>query len=346
MPASSSSRGGRVVVGGQHRDPLAVGVAAWRCRRRSGGGRSRAWCAHRAGSGLVGQSARRRRARPAPRPPDRGGGPRPRAWRAAAGPRASRPAARIDDPVRVGPEAGAGLGDVVGDEQVDALAAELVRRPARATRSRRRTRRGPGGGGAERPGHAAPTSGEDVRRRLELERQALAAGQLRRPRRARGRKSATAAAMTSASAGRADRRTSSDGGAQLGGRSRPGRSSAPSGSGHLDVGRRRASRGPRGRAPPRRSRRPSCPVERLPMKRTGSIGSGVPPAVTTTCRPVEVRLARRLRVAGGRCAGSGARTGRPSTAATTASTICGSSARRPTPDWPDASDPISGATIV
>ena len=59
------------------------------------------------------------------------------------------------------------------------------------------------------------------------------------------------------------------------------------------------------------------------MKRTGSIGSRVPPAVTTTWRPVEVRVARPAATSGGRAAGSGARTGRSPTAATTASTIAG-----------------------
>ena len=37
------------------------------------------------------------------------------------------------------------------------------------------------------------------------------------------------------------------------------------------------------------------PLERLPMKRTGSIGSRVPPAVTRTRRPSQGRLPGRQR---------------------------------------------------
>ena len=86
------------------------------------------------------------------------------------------------------------------------------------------------------------------------------------------------------------------------------------------------------------------PVERLPMKRTGSIGSRVPPAVTTTWRPAR-SASRATEVSGGRAAGSAARTGRSPTAATTASTMAAVSARRPTPDCPDASGPLAGSTI-
>ena len=49
---------------------------------------------------------------------------------------------------------------------------------------------------------------------------------------------------------------------------------------------------------------------------------------------------------GGRAAASGWRIGRPATAATTASTMSGSSARRPVPDCPEASGPVPGAMTV
>ncbi len=75
------------------------------------------------------------------------------------------------------------------------------------------------------------------------------------------------------------------------------------------------------------------------------MGSRVPPAVTTTCRPARSASRAGASVSGGRAAASAARTGRPATAATTASTIAGSSASRPTPDCPDASGPASGSTM-
>ena len=90
---------------------------------------------------------------------------------------------------------------------------------------------------------------------------------------------------------------------------------------------------------------PIRPVERLPMKRTGSMASRVPPAVTTTWRPAR-SASRGAATSGGRAAGSGLRTGRSPTAATTASTISGRSASRPTPAWPDASSPAAGSTIA
>ena len=105
--------------------------------------------------------------------------------------------------------------------------------------------------------------------------------------------------------------------------------------------RRRPSPARRGRARPRRSPTPIRPVERLPMKRTGSIASRVPPAVTTTWRPAR-SASRAGPTRGGRAAGSGARTADAATAATTASTIAPSSASRPIPSWPDASGPRSG----
>ncbi len=71
---------------------------------------------------------------------------------------------------------------------------------------------------------------------------------------------------------------------------------------------------------------PCLPEERLPMKRTGSMGSRVPPAVTTTRRS--------------------SRSWRESSArrASTTATMEAGSARRPAPTSPPASRPLSGST--
>ena len=91
--------------------------------------------------------------------------------------------------------------------------------------------------------------------------------------------------------------------------------------------------------------KPIRPLERLPMKRTGSMGSAVPPALTTMCQPA--RSAERVApVRGGRADGSGSRTGRPAIAPATASTRSGRATRRPTPTWPEASGPEAGSTTV
>ena len=115
--------------------------------------------------------------------PGRGSRRRPRAWRAAAG-RSARPSADEDrDVVRVGPEARARLGHVVRDEEVDALAAELVGGPIeRAGLGGEPDEDRPRLGRRSRRARAA-TAGEDVLGRLELE------GQARR----RGRASSSAA---------------------------------------------------------------------------------------------------------------------------------------------------------
>ena len=99
------------------------------------------------------------------------------------------------DPVRVGPEAGARFGHVVGHEQVDALAAELVGCPLERARLGREAHDDRPRGRA-RAARAADL-GEDVLGRLELEGQRLAArawssrpgpaGSRRRPRPSRGR---------------------------------------------------------------------------------------------------------------------------------------------------------------
>src|SRR5688500_1753168 len=82
---------------------------------------------------------------------------------------------------------------------------------------------------------------------------------------------------------------------------------------------------PRSRAPSAMAA-PILPEERLPMKRTGSSGSRVPPAVTTTCSP------SRSPARANRCS--------------TASTMVGGSASRPMPVSPDASSPTSGSTTM
>ena len=94
------------------------------------------------------------------------------------------------DPVRLGPETGAGLGHVVGDEEVDALAAELLGgalerpglgREADEDRPRARAARGSGPVAVEPVGDARDL-GQQVGRRLELQGQGVAARQLRRRR--------------------------------------------------------------------------------------------------------------------------------------------------------------------
>ena len=69
-----------------------------------------------------------------------------------------------------------------------------------------------------------------------------------------------------------------------------------------------------------------APLDRLPMKRTGSSGSRVPPAVMTTFFPVKRAVRRKISLA----------------VATTDSGL----AMRPSPTAPDASVPYSGSTIL
>ena len=76
--------------------------------------------------------------------------------------------------------------------------------------------------------------------------------------------------------------------------SRRGRRSRPAAAARDTIPATSVTRAPRSRAASARAT-PILPVERLPMNRTGSIGSAVPPAVMRTCRPVEIRLARRRR---------------------------------------------------
>ena len=276
----------RVVVGGQHRDPLAVGVHPADVGRRSTGGRLRSvdgtaligWISCCIGLSLRGGVALVQRRGDAVEQPVGDGpfGEQGKVLAAALG-------GEDRDPVRVGPEARAGLRDVVGDEQVDALAARACRRRGRASRSPRRTRRGRRASGRREVRRAAAASGT---------RQGC-------PRSARARGSGPRSRVSFV-VGRAARPEVGDrGGHHQGiGRGRGRRARRRASPRRLDPddrrrrGERRRSTLPatsvtwlRGRSPPPRSPCPSCPVERLPMKRTGSIGSAVPPAVTTTCRP-------------------------------------------------------------
>ena len=260
--------------------------------------------------------------------------------------RSSRDAVRGEDrdPVRVGPEARAGLRDVVGDEQVDALAARASRRRGRASRSRRRTRRGSAAARAARGSarRRCRDRGRSGRPRRGGPGSARARGVRPAPRSSlrsagrSGRKSATAAAMTRASkparpsaawvsrssAARSSAVDSTRTTSRRPGAARPRRSPAIS-----------VTRAPRASAASAIAT-PIRPVERLPMKRTGSIASRVPPAVTTTCRPAR-SASRAGPASGGRAAGirrrgpaDRRRPRRPRPRSR------GSSASRPTPDWP------------
>ena len=163
-----------------------------------------------------------------------------------------------------------------------------------------------------------------------------------------GLKSATAAAITRASAGRSPARAPPNIARPSAARSSPVDSirttSTSAGSSTSTDPAISVTAAPRSRAASARAT-PIFPVERLPMKRTGSIGSRVPPAVTTMRRPARSASRTAWSRTGGRAAASGARTALFPTAATTASTIRSSSASRPIPDWPEASRPDSGSTI-
>jgi hypothetical protein len=167
---------------------------------------------------------------------------------------------------------------------------------------------------------------------------------------AAGRKSATAAAMTRASnpARPVGVSTSAASAASIAAAVSARTTATPSGMATASIPATSVTRAPRSRAASQTAI-PIVPVLRLPMKRTGSIGSAVPPAVTTTWRPARSSASRPKFSAsgrrGGRSAGSGFRMGRAPIASTAASTIRSSAARRPTPTWPEARPPVSGSTI-
>ena len=276
---------------------------------------------------------------------------RPRAWAAAAGPRARRRRrgssrgscpSRSPNPARRRRWRRAGRRPCGG----------ACRRPDRATRSRRRTRRGTAGGRERLAGRRAvavepagdpPDLGEEVGRRLELERQAVAPLELALGRPDRAEVGDGRGHDQGIEAGRAVGRVRRCAAAPRGDRpsTRPGRTSALAGRPTSTFAAMSVTRAPRSRAASAIAT-PILPVERLPMNRTGSIGSRVPPAVTTMWRPARsasrAGADERAGARRDRRPGSGAR----AIAATTASTIRGSSASRPTPDWPGGERPGLG----
>ena len=172
----------------------------------------------------------------------------------------------------------------------------------RASRSRRRTRRARAGPWRPRPPRAAWATrgglGQDVLGGLQLQGSPPPRSSLR-VRGCLGRKSATAAAMNRASAPGRAARTASRIRAVVGASTRsprraPGRTSCPA----MSV-----TRAPRARAASAIAT-PIRPVQRLPMKRTGSIGSAVPPGGDHDVPAVEVlrpgRNPRRRRPRRGR----------------------------------------------
>ena len=318
-PGLVEDLGGRVVVGGQHRDPRAVGVQLARCRRRSGGGRCPRWtlawrsCWLPRGLGRRHQSARRRRARPARGRPGRAGGRRPRASTGAAGRRASRRRrgsrpgwCRCRSPE---PGSATSLATSRSTPLRRSLSAARSSEPVSAANPTR-TGRGRSGSRVAAPSESRPRAiradlGQQVRGRLELEGQPVAAGELGVGPAGRpevgdrgGHDQRVEPGRAVAVVGRAQER-----GAQVGRRLDRGRSWRPAGSATSTFAAMSVTRAPRSSAASAIAT-PILPVERLPMKRTGSIGSRVPPAVTTTWRPAR-SASRAGSTSGGRAAGSG-----------------------------------------
>ena len=279
---------------------------AWRCRRRSGGGRSRSVALTRGSPAVMRlQSARPRRGRPAPRRPGRGSRRRPRAWRAAAGRPASPSADRIETRFVSVPKPEPASATSLATRRSTPLRRSLsAARSSEPVSAANPTRIGRGSG---RPSARRPPR----RRRRGCPRSARARGSGRR----RGRASSSAAVARPevgdggghdqgvappADRGRATSR------AHLGGRLgaddvQPRLAAAAT----LDAGRRSASPARRDRGPPAAMATPILPVERLPMNRTGSIGSrraaGGDHDVAARRGPRRARSA----TSGGRAAGSG-----------------------------------------
>ena len=343
---------GREVVGRQHRDAARRRRTCGRCRRRSGGGAVSAVALMLAPTrvGRVAQSARRRRARPAPRRRDPGCGP-PTSRLVSSGRSSREPsAARIVTRFVSVPNPEPGSATSLATSRSTPL-----RRSLSAARS------------SEPVSAAKPTSTGRVglarRRALAVEPVAIGARRAG-PASIRARASARRRAAACARRGRRRPEVRDGGGhhegieaaaapsvvvtrtsavSQLGGRTRRGRRSAAIVGQRPPRGwRRAASPGRRDRGRPRPRPGPSCPVERLPMKRTGSIGLAGAARGDHDVPAREVRLARD-----GRPAAAAPPDPRPGsaaspTAATTASTMAAVSARRPTPDCPDASGPAIG----
>ena len=246
---------GRVVVRGEHRDALAVGVHPGDVGDGQASYGFRSWrsCWLRA---VVALASRAAPSRPSSaRTPGRAARRRPGAWTSAATSSGSPPADDDRHAIGVGPEAGARLGDVVGDEQVDALArafsAARSSEPVSAAKPTTTGRWSRGRARAARDG-----LGQDVAGRLELERQPARCARAWCRRRARpevghGGGHDEHVRAVGASPPRASRprgRPRSTRSTHV-----PGRSAA-----RRDI-RGSASLARRAPAPRRRSRRPSCP---------------------------------------------------------------------------------------
>ena len=136
-------------------------------------------------------------------------------------------------------------------------------------------------------------------------------------------KSATAAAITSTWQRENSARTAAANSAVVSTSIR----STPAGAGSETFAATSVTCAPRARARSATAR-PIRPLERLPMKRTGSIGSRVPPAVTSTRRPSHSPVG-------------------PGSAASTASSSCSGAGSRPAPHSPrEASAPVSGSITI
>ena len=214
------------------------------------------------------------------------------------------------DAVGLRAEAGAGLRDVVGDEQVDALAGGLLGRPlqraglGREAHDERPALAGPSAGRARHGGRL----GQDVRRRLQVQVQALRAGQLGRRPRLRGRKSATAAAMTSASQPGSAASTASRMRAAVSAST----TSAPSGGGHAGgaLDERHAGAALQRRLGDGEAHPPARAVADEAHRVDGLRGAA---GADDDVPAGEVGGHGRRAVRGGRAAGSGCRMGRPAT---------------------------------
>ena len=285
------------------------------------------------------QSARRRRARPARAATRSSSRPRPRACSAAAGRRATAVGREDAHAVRLGPEPEPGSATSLATSRSTPLRCSLsTARSSEPVSAANPTRYGRGATAWAWDRRYCPCRARCGRSGRGCPGSARARGSAPAPRSSflsavlAGRKSATAAAMTRASKPAAPS-------ASWVSRSSAARRSAVD-STRTIVGavgqrrprcwRRRSSPARRGRGLRPRSPTPIRPVDRLPMKRTGSIVSRVPPALTTTWRPAR-SASRGPATSGGRAAGSAARTGRCRWPRRPPRRSPASSASRPTP---------------
>ncbi len=233
-------------------------------------------------------------------------------------------------------EADVGAGDVVDHDRVEPLASELVAPvrdrvlPVLGGEADDRLARAPAGG--QRRQH--------VGGRLERERQLVAVGLLDLAGDGRGGTEVGDRGGHEQHVGAGERRLA--GRLQLGGRSRRRRSGRGGRAGSATLAATTVTSAPSAAAASA-SAKPMRPDERLPTKRTASIGSRVPPAVTRTRSPTRWREAAAGTPASPR--GSPARA--DSTAASTAASSSAGSASRPAPCSPlEASAPTPGSSTV